>query len=113
MQNVNEENKPQQLHLNYQKRKSEPFLKTFEVGNLNYETPLSYFLKTYYKNSTSSYIYHKEIVTDNLQKNFIFILKNDILLTTAFEDEKNTSQFNYITTNPILLKVDYKSVCLF
>jgi hypothetical protein len=99
------------VKLNFQKRKSEAFIQNFEIGNINYDTPISYFLKTYYKQNLSCYIYHQEI-SFSKEINYIFVLNDDILITTSFEDENNTEFYNYPTKNPIILKIDYKSVIL-
>jgi hypothetical protein len=110
MQNKNEEQTaPFQLKLNYTKRKSEPYINPFESGNINFDTPFSHFLKTYYNKNINNYILHREITGDKPdEKNFIFIMQQDILLTSKYEDERNT--FNYSFNNPILMKIDYKSV---
>lgn len=98
-----------QLRLNYAKRNSEPYINPFEYGNINFDTPFSYFIKTYYTKSINSYILHREITGDdpNDQK-FIFLFKNDILLTNKFEDTQNT--LYYVHNNPIIMKIDYKTV---
>jgi hypothetical protein len=98
------------LNLNFKKRKSDAFKNPYEIGSINYETPLSYFLKTFYNKTLSCYIYHQEIIAEGNIKNYIFILEDDILLTNNFEDEKNSQEFNYVKTNPIILKIDYKKV---
>jgi hypothetical protein len=91
-------------------RKSAQFSSHFDLGDLNYMTPLNYFLEAYYGQSLDCYIYHKEILTDANSKNYIFILKSDILLTKSFEDNTNTGNLNYVKADPIILKIDYKSV---
>jgi hypothetical protein len=112
--NHNESSSISQLNnvrLNFQKRKSEPFVNfNFEVGNINYDTPISYFLKQFYKKDLSCYIYHKDILFSESEKNFIFLLREDILITKSYEDENNTDNYNYATSNPILMKIDYKDV---
>jgi hypothetical protein len=108
MENQNEYQN-NKLQLNYGRRKSDAYVNTFESGSINFDTPFSYFLKKYYNKSINSYILHREITGDNKKdKNFIFILQQDILLTSKFEDMRNT--FGHINSNPILLKVDYKTV---
>jgi hypothetical protein len=110
MENKNEEKiSPSQLNLNYTKRKSEPYFNSFEYGNINFNTPFSYFLKTYYNKSINSYLLHREITGDSPNdRKFIFLMQSDILLTNKFEDENN--EFNYVNTNPIIMKIDYKTV---
>jgi hypothetical protein len=109
LNNLNEET----VKLNFKKRLSEPFVNNFEIGSLNYDTPISYFLKTYYYKDLSSYIYHKEIlINNNNETNFIFILMDDILITNKFEDENNINNYNYADSSPILMKIEYKMVII-
>jgi hypothetical protein len=100
------------VKLNFKKRKSEAFENQIEIGGLNFDTPISYFLKKFYKNDLSCYITHKEISINNTGNNFIFILHNHLLVTTKFEDEKNKDDYNYVKNNPILHKIDYKKVTI-
>ena len=110
MDNINEKDERKTtIKMNFQKRNSEPYNKIFEIGNINFDTPFTFFLKTYYNKSIESYVMHKEITVENsTQRNFIFIMQQDILLTSQIEDERNS--FNYTYSNPIFMKIDYKSV---
>ena len=95
-----------------EKRSESAFIGKLDIGNLNLETPLSFFLKKFYKQTMSSYVAHRQIYLNNNVKdiNYIFLMKEDLLITTNFEDEKNITDNNFIKINPILLKIDYRSV---
>ena len=108
MENKNEDQN-NKLRLNYSKRRSDPYFIPFESGNINFDTPFSYFLKKYYNKSINSYILHREITGDNPNdKKYIFLLQQDILITSKYEDDNH--EFGYIANNPIIMKIDYKSV---
>ncbi len=87
--------------------KSEPLSSKFEIGNINYDTPIAYFLKTYYGQSLNCYIYHLEI-SYKTEKNYIFILNDDLLITTEYEGLTNAS--DNLSKDPIILRIDYRSV---
>ena len=53
MEKVNEEQN-NKLKLNYGRRKSEAYVNAFDSGSINFDTPFSYFLKTYYNKSINS-----------------------------------------------------------
>lgn len=99
------------LSSNAYKRSSQPFTQHFVIGGINYDSPISYLLKVFYRKDINSYIYHKEIQGSdpNSDKNYIFILKDDILITSIFEGI-NYSDFSFIKTNPIIMKIEYKNV---
>jgi hypothetical protein len=105
----NYEDQFNKLKLNFSRRRSDPYINPFESGNINFDTPFSYFLKKYYNKSIQSYILHREITGDNpYDKKYIFLLQQDILITSKYEDQNNL--FGYINTNPIIMKIDYKNV---
>jgi hypothetical protein len=82
-------------------------LQSIDISNFNYETPVLKFLRSFYKKDLKDhecYLFHNEI-TFNKKDNFIFILKDDVLLTSNFQED-NIKNGN----NPILMKIDLNSV---
>lgn len=97
-----------------EKRGSYVFTDRIEIGNMNLETPISYFIKKFYNKSMTHYIAHTQVYLNNCinDTNYIFLMKNDILITTNYEDEnnKNPNELHFIKFSPIIMKIDYRQV---
>lgn len=87
----------------------EPLENKIDIGNINYVATISFFLKTYYKKNIQSYVYHKEVVIDSKQK-FLFILKDDLVISDKFEDNHYENYSEFVNYTPINQCLEYKNV---
>jgi len=106
--------KPDDSKFSIEKRNASAFSNKIEIGNINIETPISFFLKKFYNKSMKNYVIHRQAYLNNCINdiNYIFLMKEDILLTSNYEDEnnKNQEEFHFVKINPILIKIDYRQV---
>lgn len=101
-----------------ERRRIKAYSNTIELGDINIETPLSFFVEKFYNKSMKSYIVHHQIYLDsNINDvNYIFLMKDDILITTNYEDEYHhniSEQIKSPQISPILYKIDYRQVKFF
>lgn len=86
------------------------------INDFNNVTPFNRFLRLTLNKDLSSYLCHKEVKTtinNKVEKLFIFILKNEIILTTNKEDEMTEEMYYvYSLENKIVQHFDMKSVKL-
>jgi hypothetical protein len=97
-----------------EKRSSCAYSNKIEIGNMNIETPISNFIQKFYNKFMNSYVAHTQVFFNNCvyDINYIFLMKEDILITSNYEDENNKSpdQLPFIKFSPILMKIDYRQV---
>jgi hypothetical protein len=98
----------------FERRSVCAFSNKIEIGNLNAETPLSYFIKKFYNKTMNYYVVHRQVYLNNCvnDTNYIFLMKDDILITSNYEDEnnKNSEELHFVKITPILIKMDYRQV---
>lgn len=108
--------KKEDWRFSIEKRKSKAYCNTIEIGNMNVETPLSFFIKKFYKKTMNSYVVHRQIYLNNKinDVNYIFLMKEDILIVSDYDfDTKNSEKNDSSKVNPIIHLIDYRQVIIF
>jgi len=90
--------------INLMHRPNNAFASNFELGALNYETPLSVFVKNLNKPDENAFLFHKEILVlnDKREQNNLFIFKDEVLITKA--------DLSVINNNPLLFRFNHRCV---
>ncbi len=74
--------------------------------NFIFQPTIEKFFTKFLNSTTENYVFHSQINISNEEENsFIFLTKLQIVLTQAFNQEKEDFK-----ENPVLLKIDYKQV---